>query len=136
MFDESQGLDVRLLLMMRRANAQVMQCSFGASRRTWYCAQAMGQARFLTSVHEKVRESARSGQIIDAYRLADDLMAEDLSYSITRARAVNTVIAAGVVYGASLLLDPYRASANDSGYPAQIGTQRERDLDTIRNAFA
>lgn len=96
----------------------------------------MGQARFLTSVHEKVRESARMGQILDAYRLADDLIAEDLSYTITREYAVNTVIAAGVVYGASLLLDPQSVSANDSGRPARRETQRERDLRAIRNAFA
>ncbi|GEM_PF-4072717 len=67
---------------------------------------AMGQTRFLSIVHARVRDSVGKGAILDAYRLADELLAEDLSYRITRLEAVNTVIAAGVVYGAALLLDP------------------------------
>lgn len=124
--------------MMRRTHADFMQSSFGTYRRGWYSGGAMGQARFLTAVHAKVRESVRSGHILDAYQLADDLMAEDLSYAISRAQAVNTVLAAGVVYGASLLLDPQRDSANDKTPSEAECAPRAHAvyLQRIRNAFA
>jgi hypothetical protein len=66
----------------------------------------MGQARFLSTVHQRVQQAAKAGAILDAYRLADELIADDLSYRITRPEAVKTVLAAAVVYGASLVLDP------------------------------
>lgn len=99
-------------MMLRR----VMQTSFGTIRSRWYSVCAMGQARFLSNVHKRVQESARAGAILDAYRLADELMAQDISYGITRAEAVRTILAAGVVYGASMLLDPEddsRPAANE-----------------------
>lgn len=94
-----------------------MESSFGTFRPPWYFLRAMGQNRFLTTVHETVRESARSGQILDAYRLADELIAADLSYAITRLQAVNTVLAASVVYGAPLFLDPEYAHSATNAAP-------------------
>ncbi len=66
----------------------------------------MGQTQFLSAVHTRVRASAQTGAILDAYLLADELMAQDIAYPITRDVAVRTVLAASVVYGAPLLLDP------------------------------
>ena len=99
--------------MLRR----VMQTSFGTKPRRWYSLRAMGQTQFLARVHAKVRESAEAGAILDAYRLADELIAADLSYGITRPEAVRTILAAGVVYGASMLLDP-EEDAHPANEPA------------------
>ena len=79
----------------------------------------MGQARFLARVHERVQQAVKAGAILDAYRLADELIADDLSYSITRPEAVKTILAATVVYGGSLVLDPeyegYGITLDDHG---------------------
>lgn len=81
--------------------------------------------RILALVHDRVRQAAADGVILDAYRLADELIAADAE--LTPRRAVDTVIAAGVVYGACLVLDPPAAArppapkgpANDGARPRE-----------------
>jgi hypothetical protein len=82
----------------------------------------MGQARFLARVHERVQQAVKAGAILDAYRLADELIAGDLSYSITRPEAVKTILAATVVYGGSLVLDPEYEGYGITDYHGKSGS--------------
>jgi hypothetical protein len=66
----------------------------------------MAESRFLKLVHGAARRAAQTGDYLDAYRVADELRAQDSGLNLTRRAAADNVIAAGLIYGAQMWIDP------------------------------
>ena len=62
--------------------------------------------RFLQAVHALARTAAEQHGYLDVYEVADKLGKEHHALGLSRQAVVNTLMAAGVVYAAPMLLDP------------------------------
>jgi hypothetical protein len=66
----------------------------------------MQQSILLRTVHQLAQTAASQGNYLDVYELADDILRADPNSGLSREAAAKTLMAAAVVYGAPMLLDP------------------------------
>ena len=66
----------------------------------------MKYSRFLDAVHALARTAAEQDNYLDVYALADNLCVQHRALGLSRQAMADTLIAAGVVYAAPMLLDP------------------------------
>jgi hypothetical protein len=66
----------------------------------------MADSSFLALVHQIARRAADARECLSVYRVADALRATGRGLHMTRRMAADHVIAAALIYGAPMLIDP------------------------------